>query len=118
MSKAVARALKEEESLRCIGEGETRIEVEGVELIITQVGHSVSVRKVVGRDRKRKIDITSGSSFSLADLSAIGLMGQLKHIAALTTVRCTCDYHYGYSDHAESCQSIYVARYEGYTDDD
>jgi hypothetical protein len=95
-----------------------KIVVEGVELTVTQTGNSVSVHKVVGRDRRRKIDITSGRQFTLDDPAAITLLTKMKLVAALQTARCTCDYRYGYSDHAEHCQSINVARYDGACIDD
>lgn len=94
----------------------TQIEVEGVKLTVTQTGNSVSVHRVVGRDRKLKLDITSGRVFAIdndLDLAAIALVKKMKCVAALQTARCTCDYRYGFSDHADHCQSIYVARYDG-----
>jgi hypothetical protein len=87
--------------------------VDGVALTITQTGNSVHVSKVVGRDRKRKIDITSGRQFTLVEPVAITLLGKMKRVAALQTARCTCDYRWGYSDHAEHCQSIHVAKDDG-----
>lgn len=97
----------------------TRIVVEGVALTVAQTGDSVSIHKVVGRDRKRKIDITSGVTFRPEDPVGISLIKNLKSVAALQTARCTCDYRYGYSDHAEHCHSIYVAKYDGaWVDDD
>lgn len=97
----------------------TRIVVDGVELAVTQTGASVNIHKVVGRDRTRKIDITSGVTFGLEDPAAITLIKKLKSVAALQTARCICDYRYGYSDHAEHCYSIYVATYDGgFVDDD
>lgn len=101
----------------------TRIVVEGVELAVEQDQHSVTIRKVVGRDRKRKLDITNALTFSIrerdnVDPVAIALMHDLKTVAAWQTARCTCDYRYGYSDHAEHCQSIYVAIYDGARIDD
>lgn len=91
----------------------TRVVVEGVVLTVEQVGSSVHVSKVVGRDRKRKLDITSGRQFTLEIPEAITLVQKMKSVAALQTARCTCDYRHGYSDHAEHCQSIYVAKYDG-----
>lgn len=96
----------------------TRIVVEGVELTVTQTGDSVSVSRVVGRDRKRKIDITSGKNFTRDAPTAITLVEKMKRVAALETARCTCDYRYGFSDHAEHCQSIYVAQSDGAGFDD
>jgi hypothetical protein len=95
-----------------------RVVVDGVELTVDQTGNSVSVHRVVARDRRRKIDITSGRRFSLDDPAAIILVEKMKWVAALQTARCTCDYRYGYSDHAEHCQSIDVATYDGARDDD
>ena len=98
---------------------EVRIVVEGVELILTQVGDSVSAHRVTGRDRRQKVDITSGLTFTLDQpAAAIILVEKMKRVAARPTARCTCDYHYGYSDHAEHCQSIYVAEYDGACVDD
>jgi len=51
--------------------------------------------------------------FTLDDPAAITLLEKMKSVAALQTARCTCDYRYGYSDHAEHCQSIHVAKYDG-----
>jgi hypothetical protein len=43
----------------------------------------------------------------------------VKRVTNLPTARCTCDYRYGFSDHAEHCQSIYKASDPGgYYDDD
>lgn len=100
----------------------TKIVVDGVELTVEQTGSSVSIKKRVGRNRERKLDITSGLNFGLNDHrgeEAIALINNLRHVADLQTARCTCDYRHGYSDHAKSCQSIYVAKYdEGGFDDD
>lgn len=100
----------------------TKIVVEGALLQIEQTGNSVAIKKVVARDRKRKIDITSGVTFELrdsGDRAAIQVAKRLKWVAALQTARCTCDYRYGFSDHAPHCESIYVAKYDGsYIDDD
>lgn len=96
-----------------------KIVVDGVELAVTQTRNSVSVSRVVGRDRKRKIDITSGKNFALDAPAAITLLEKMKRVAALRTAPCTCDYRLGFSDHAEHCKSIYVARSdEGCFDDD
>lgn len=94
-----------------------RIEVDGVELTV-QVGDSVKIHRVVGRDRKRKIDITSTLVLELAPSAAALLVKELKRVAALQTARCTCDYRYGFSDHAEHCTSIYVAKCDGAIFDD
>lgn len=98
-----------------------KIEVDGVELTVKQTlvkrNVYVKVSRVVGRDRKRKLDITSGAETEVKD--ALGLLELLKRVAKYQTARCTCDYRYGYSDHAEHCHSIYVAEYDGgYVDDD
>lgn len=92
-----------------------KIEVNGVELTVEQVIQGkrpqrvyVKVKRIVGRDRKRKIDITGGIETQVED--ALSLLRVLKQVAAFQTARCTCDYRYGYSDHAENCQSIYVAK--------
>jgi len=98
----------------------TRIVVEGVELLITQTTVKkhvyVKVNRKVGRDRKRKLDITCGIETQVED--ALALVRVLKQVAKLQTSRCTCDYRYGYSDHAEHCQSIHVANYDGACVDD
>ena len=101
----------------------TRIVVEGVELTITQtttkLGTYVKVKRLVGRDRKRGLNLTGGIETQLErGNEAISLLITLKQVAALRTARCTCDYRQGYSDHAEHCQSIYVARYDGACVDD
>src|SRR5574341_130242 len=97
-----------------------RIVVDGVELTVTQVVQHhrtyVKITRVVARDRKRKIDITSGCETELED--ALHLIRLLKQVAAYETASCTCDYRYGFSDHAEHCQSLYVARYNGACCDD
>lgn len=98
----------------------TRIVVEGVELTVTQTKVKrdvyVKVNRKVGRDRKRQLDIAGGISTKVED--ALSLVRVLRQAARLQTARCTCDYRYGYSDHAEHCQSIYVARYDGACSDD
>lgn len=99
-------------------EHKARIVVDGVELTVTQTGNSVTVRRVVGRDRVRKTDVTSDRTFTLDDPAAITLLNKLKQVAALQTARCTCDYRHGFSDHAEHCRSLYVARYDGGCGDD
>jgi hypothetical protein len=90
----------------------TKITVDGVDLTVTQIlAHKrvyINVKRVVGRDRKRKIDITAGIETEMED--ALHLVRVLKSVVAFQTARCTCDYRYGFSDHAEHCQSIYVAR--------
>jgi hypothetical protein len=98
-----------------------KIVVDGVELTVKQTLQSgrvyVSVKRVVGRDRKRKRDITSGIETQMED--AHHLLRLLKRVTNLPTARCTCDYRYGFSDHAEHCQSIYKASDPGgYYDDD
>ena len=98
----------------------TRIVVEGVELTVTQTTIKrdvyVKVSRKVGRDRKRQLDITGGIETQVED--ALSLVRVLRQSAKLATAKCTCDYRYGYSDHAEHCQSIYVASYEGTSVDD
>ena len=98
----------------------TKITVDGVELTIEQtiVKNAVYVRacRVVGRDRERKLDITSGVETRMED--AIALVGLLKKVAAIRASSCCCDYRHGYSDHAAHCQSICIAREErGFEDD-
>ena len=98
----------------------TRIVVDGVELLITQTKVKrnvyVKVSRKVGRDRKRQLDITGGIETKAEDV--LSLVSVLRRAAKLQTARCTCDYRYGYSDHAEHCQSIYVASYDGACIDD
>ena len=98
----------------------TKIVVDGVELTVTQtkVKRNVYVKVIrkVGRDRKRQLDLTGGIETQVED--ALSLVSTLKQAARLQPARCTCDYRYGYSDHAEHCQSIYVASYEGVSVDD
>jgi hypothetical protein len=98
----------------------TRIVVEGVELVITQTKIKrnvyVKVSRKVGRDRTRQLDITGGIETKVED--ALSLVRVLREAAKLQIARCTCDYRYGYSDHAEHCQSIYVASYDGACIDD
>ena len=101
----------------------TRIIVDGVELTVTQtttkLGTYVKVKRLCGRDRRRKLDLTGGIETQLErGNEAVSLLTTLKQVAALRTTKCTCDYGYGYSDHAEHCQSIYVARYDGACIDD
>lgn len=100
-----------------------KIEVEGIELTVkqtvTDLGTYVTVTRVVGRNRKRKINITAGISTQLAkSREATHLLDVLKRVVKLRTARCTCGYHRGWSDHAEHCESIYVAPYEDYLPDD
>jgi len=88
-----------------------KVRFEGVELTVTQVGRSVTVSKVVGRDRrqKRNVDILSGRTFELEEPAAIALLSKMRRVADLSMTPCTCDYRHGFSDHAEHCQSVYVA---------
>lgn len=99
---------------------ETRIVVDGVELTVTQTKVKrdiyVKVNRKVGRDRKRQLDITCGIETQVQD--ALALVRVLKQVAKLGTSRCTCDYRYGYSDHAEHCQSIHVANEGACLDND
>lgn len=107
--------------MKAVKEGKTRIIVDGVELTVSQTGSSVSVRRVVGRDRERRLDIWSGIQFSLdhdPDPAVIILVRKMKQVAALQTASCTCDYRYGHSDHAVLCRSIYVALLDGACADD
>ena len=105
-------------------EHETRIGIEGIEMTVvqttTKLGTYVKVSRLLGRDRKRKLNLTGGIETQLErGNEAISLLATLKQVAALRTARCTCDYRYGYSDHAEHCQSIHVAKdYGGGVDDD
>jgi hypothetical protein len=96
-----------------------KIEVDGIALTVTQTGLTVRVERVVGRDRKTGRDLTSGRSFDLdaVEPDAIAVVRALRQVAARLTARCTCGYSYGWSDHAQHCQSIYVAEYEPYVDD-
>lgn len=100
----------------------TRIVVGGVELTIrqtiTDLGQYVCATKIVGRDRKRKLDLTAGIETKIDE--PLTLISVLKQVVALPTARCTCDYRRGWSDHADHCTSIYKASYEdeGYLDDD
>lgn len=85
-----------------------KIEVDGVELTVMQDDDLfVTVSKVVGRDRKRKVDVRKARTFAFAGV--LHFVSKLKTVAALQTARCTCGYHYGCSDHSEHCHSIYVA---------
>ena len=87
-----------------------QIEVDGQKLTVTQISkNSVSISRVVGRDRKKKIDIVSSRLFTPAEPAVIDVLRRMKALAAQLTKRCTCDYRYGFSDHAESCQSTHVA---------
>jgi hypothetical protein len=99
----------------------TRVTIDGVELTVEQTKRSVSIKRVVARDRKRKLDITGGVNFGLDDHpgeEAIALIRNFRQVAGFATARCTCDYRYGFSDHAEHCQSINVAKYDGGCADD
>ena len=100
---------------RIVVERKAKIVVDGVELTVkqttTKLGTYVLVKRKVGRDRKRKLDLTGGIETKLErGDEAISLLSTLKQVVALRPARCTCDYRYGYSDHAEHCQSIYVSR--------
>lgn len=103
----------------------TQIVVEGVELTVAQTEVKrvsgkrlvhVTISRKVGRDRKRKLDIMGHIETKVGD--ALRLVRVLRQVARLRTSRCTCDYRYGYSDHAEHCQSIYVADSDGAGFDD
>lgn len=99
----------------------TKVIVDDVELTVEQIGNSVSISRVIGRDRKRGINITSGCKFNIKtelDPPAIAMVTHLRRVAKYQTARCTCGYHYGWSDHAEHCQSIHVAcEYRGDLDE-
>jgi hypothetical protein len=99
----------------------TRLVVDGVELTVAQDGNSVTVKRVVARDRKRKRNVTCGITFDIRrenDPPAIALVKVMKGVVKMQTARCDCDYRYGYSDHAEHCRSIYVAESDGACVDD
>jgi hypothetical protein len=94
-----------------------KINVDGVDLIVkqtvTDLGTYVSVTRVVGRNRKRKINITAGISTQLQKKNeARHLLDVMRRVVKLRPARCTCDYGRGWSDHAEHCQSIYKASCE------
>ncbi len=97
-----------------------KIEVAGVELTVEQTlvkrNIYVKVKRVVGRDRQRKINITCGIETQIEE--AFDLVKTLKRVAAMQTACCTCDYRYGFSDHAEHCHSIYVATDGGHAYED
>jgi hypothetical protein len=97
-----------------------KIEVDGIELSITQTKVKqnvyVKVHRKVGRDRQRRLDITAGIETQIED--ALSLVDVLRRVAKFQTSRCTCDYRVGFSDHAEHCQSIYVANSDGGCHDD
>lgn len=97
-----------------------KIVVDGVELIVRQTitkrNNYVKVKRVVGRNRKSMTNITGGVETEIPRDDPCALIRILKQVAALQTVRCTCDYRYGFSDHAEHCLSIHVA--EEYRDED
>jgi hypothetical protein len=96
----------------------TKIEVDGVELTVKQAVVKkrvyINVTRIVGRDRKRKLDISAGVETEMED--ALDLVTTMQQVAKMQTARCTCDYRYGFSDHAEHCRSIYVAK--EYRDED
>ena len=98
-----------------------KITVDDVELTVVQDGASVHIKRVVGRDRKRCVDLERGLTFNITYTdppSAIALVDRLKRVAKYQTARCTCDYRYGYSDHAKHCLSIQVAQeFRGDPDD-
>ena len=95
-----------------------KIVVDGTQLTVSQTRGVVHISRVVGRDRKRKVDITSYAELTPEASEALVLLRELKRVAALPDFRCTCDYRYGYSDHAEHCQSTRVAKYDGGCIDD
>lgn len=82
-----------------------KIVVDGVELTVKHTDDGVYVTRVVGRDRERKLDLTNGERFNDNN----GLLSAMKRVAALSTMRCTCGYGWGWSGHAEHCKSVYVA---------
>ena len=106
-----------------MADGTAHLVVDGIELTIEQTGDTVTVSRIIGRDRTKRPprDITGGVQFGLvntADPPAIMLANKMKAVSQYQTARCTCGYRYGYSDHAEQCQSIYVATYDGGNIDD
>jgi len=97
-----------------IGEEPYCITVDGVELTaVLKLGLPVNISRVIGRDRERGVDITSGIIVDCAHADPAALtfsvLDTLRRVAALPRERCTCDYGYGWSDHAKHCRSIYVA---------
>jgi len=94
------------------------INVEGVELNVYQDGRWIVIEKCIGRDRKNNVSIMSRRRMALQNPIAETLVKELKGVAARPTKGCTCDYRYGFSDHAEHCQSIYVASGSRGFDDD
>lgn len=102
------------------------VEVDGVELTVTHVTGAllVSITRVVAKDRTKSPpqEITSGLSLQydpkiVRGPLAIALIDRLKRVAKIPTERCTCDYRYGYSDHATHCQSIHIASETRHEDD-
>lgn len=84
------------------------MEVNGETLTVAMTEDGVTVSRVIGRDRKNKADILWVQS--TVDRPTPGaLLDTLTKVAAQPTAHCTCDYRYGYSDHAEHCKSIHVA---------
>lgn len=94
------------------------VEVTGVQLLVVQEGRTVTISKVIGKDRKRGMDITRGRTFKIDEPAAMQLIDRMKKVAAYRTEPCRCGYSYGYSDHAEHCKSIYKAEYDGCCVDD
>jgi len=92
-----------------------KIEVDGEPLVVKLAGDAVTVTRVIGRDRKKQVDILWEEP-TVDRPSAAALLTALKRVAARQTARCTCDYAYGHSDHAEHCKSIHVA--QEYVDSD
>jgi hypothetical protein len=94
-----------------------KVEIEGVTLHVTQHENFVTVTKVVGRDRKKKVDIKSGRQFRMPVLAS-EFIDRLKKVSKLKVARCVCGYGRGWSGHADHCESIYVASCEDYYPDD
>jgi hypothetical protein len=92
-----------------------KIEVDGVELMITRKGVAVIISRIVGRNRKRKRNIRSHRRLNRPEVEI--LLRTMKRVAALPTWPCTCGYHWGWSDHAEHCRSIAIASDDKFYDD-
>lgn len=67
------------------GETKEKIVVDGVELTVTSSFSSVSIERVVSKDRTRKppIDITSGLTFMPNGVTVADIVKKLKRAAAL-----------------------------------
>lgn len=87
-----------------------KIEIDGVEISVVAKGGAAVASRPVGKDRTKRPARDEMSAMAIGDQSTIDALKRLKRFVAIPTAHCTCDYRYGWSDHAEHCKSLHVAQ--------